>query len=125
MRTQNPASPGRERPGKQAPSPRPGLGLGSLLRGGGLAAAAGRLLRRLLGLAVLLRYAGRPEQTPLLQHLAADLLRQGRVVAQVLLDVLPPLAQPHVAVAQPGAALVDQLVLEGQVDQVALAADAP
>ena len=64
------------------------------------------------------------QQAAFFQHLAADLVHQRRVVAQELLGVLPALAQADVAVVEPGAALVDELVLDGQVEQVAFAADA-
>ncbi len=56
--------------------------------------------------------------------LGRDLVGQRGVVAEVLLDVLAALAEPEVAVVEPRAGLLDQLVDDGQVEQVGLAGDA-
>src|SRR5262249_13760927 len=77
-------------------------------------------------LAVHFRPGGRAgRQAALLQDSAANLIGQRRVVSQVLLCIFASLAQPPVAVAEPGAALLDYLVFQAQIQQVALAANAP
>src|SRR5262249_34005370 len=58
------------------------------------------------------------------QNLLRDLFHQRRIVAQVLLGILAALTQAHLSVADPRAALFNELVFDGQVEQIALAADA-
>src|SRR5258708_5507881 len=52
------------------------------------------------------------------EDLGDDLIGDWGVVAEVLLGVLAALADPEVAVIEPRARLLDDLVGKGQVDQV-------
>src|SRR5262245_53525826 len=92
---------------------------GAAARGGG---RGGRLLLLLLRLAVG-RDQGGVEHGALLEDLAGQLVGQGGVLAEELLGLLGAVAQPHLAVVEPVALLVDQLVLLPQDEQVALLAD--
>jgi len=56
--------------------------------------------------------------------LAPQLLHQFRVVAQELADVLPPLAEPLVAIREPGPTLLDDLVLDREIEDIPLGGDA-
>src|SRR5688500_14802885 len=53
-----------------------------------------------------------------------DRLEDGGVVLEELLDVLAALAEALAAVSEPGAALLDDLPLDGEIEQVAFARDA-
>ena len=58
------------------------------------------------------------------QHLLLDLLEQIRIVAEELLGVLSALTDADLTVTEPGTGLLDDLIGDGQVDQVARGADA-
>src|SRR5262249_6482716 len=53
-----------------------------------------------------------------------DFIRDLGVVAKILLDVFPALAEPDIAVVEPRTGLLNQLVEDGQVEQVGLTGDA-
>src|ERR1019366_5009519 len=59
-----------------------------------------------------------------LPNLVGDLLGELGVAAEQVADVVPALAQPHLAVAEPGATLVDDPRLDGSVQNTALVGDA-
>ena len=67
------------------------------------------------------RAAADPE---LLEELALDLLQDLGVLAEERLRLLAALADPLAAEAEPGAALLDDVLVRGEVEEVALAADA-
>src|SRR6202521_1854862 len=87
-----------------SPRPRCRRGLGSRSR---------RWHSRLLG----------PNQAQLFTQLRVDLLGHIRVFAQELLGVIATLPDALALVAVPGAALLDQVMLHAQVDQVAFLGD--
>src|SRR4051794_578961 len=58
-------------------------------------------------------------QPELFADLLVDRLEDLGVVLQVLLDVLAPLAEPLAVVGEPGAALLDDPLLDGEIQQVA------
>src|SRR5208337_1014611 len=60
---------------------------------------------------------------PVRNDLGGDLVGQFGVVAQVLLDILPALAQPEVAVVEPRPRLLDELVGDGQIEDVSFTGD--
>src|SRR5437773_4341703 len=64
------------------------------------------------------------DQTEEAAQLHLDLGAQIEVLLQELADVLAPLPETRLAVREPGAALVDQLVGDRQIDEVADARDA-
>src|SRR5438067_3718200 len=70
------------------------------------------------------RLAGSHTPRSLLAHPGFDLGGQGRVLAQVVADVIATLAEAVVAVRHPGAALIEDAVLDRGVDQRALTRDA-
>src|SRR5690606_24866678 len=59
-----------------------------------------------------------------LAHLRLDLEGQVGALAEELLRVLAALAEPHIAVREPRARLVDDVVLDAEIDQQAGVADA-
>src|SRR5881397_1711348 len=59
----------------------------------------------------------------LLADLGLDLVGQVRVVAQEVLGVVAPLAEAQVAVGVPGTALDHELVLDAEVDELAVLRD--
>src|SRR5919198_4870774 len=63
-------------------------------------------------------------QAEFLPHLLFDGLEDGRVVLQELLDVLAALAEALAAEREPGAALLDDLPIDGKIEQVPFARDA-
>src|SRR5438552_14837255 len=70
------------------------------------------------------RSEGRRGRGGLLAHPCFDLGREGRVLAQVIADVVSALAEALIAVGHPGPALVKDPVLDRGVDQRSLARDA-
>src|SRR5262249_52483787 len=66
----------------------------------------------------------RHQHTAYFQNLALDLLEQFLVVIEEDLGVFAALTELHVAVAEPGALLFDDVVFAGEVDHVGGAADA-
>src|SRR5262249_19858727 len=59
-----------------------------------------------------------------LEHLALDRVRDVRMRVQELLGILATLADSLAAEGEPGAALLDDVVLRGEVDEVALPGEA-
>src|SRR3954452_19745979 len=59
----------------------------------------------------------------LLADLGLDLVGQVRVVAQEVLGVVAPLAEAQIAVGVPGAALDHELVLDAEIDELAVLRD--
>src|SRR5476649_1119068 len=57
-------------------------------------------------------------------HLAGDLLEQGSVLAEEIAHVFPALAEPHLTVGEPRAALLDHLGVESHVEHAARVGDA-
>src|SRR3954463_8252578 len=64
------------------------------------------------------------EQAQLAADLLFDRLERGRVVLEELLDVFAPLAEPLARVGEPRAALLDDLPIDGQIEQLASLRDA-
>src|SRR5829696_5500878 len=79
------------------------------------------LLCGLLG--CLIGRLDRPEQPELLVDLVEDTLADLVVLLEELLGVLPALPEAFVAVCEPGAALLDHIVLDADVEQASLAGD--
>src|SRR5439155_2178614 len=92
-------------------------GLRGILALGG----AGGLLAVPLRVGCRPRFLDKAEDAP---ELRLDLPRQVGVLLQELADVLASLAQPSLAIGEPGAALVDDLVRDGEIDEIADARDA-
>src|SRR3954463_14423124 len=63
------------------------------------------------------------EQAQLAADLLFDRLERGRVVLEELLDVLAPLAETLARVGEPRAALLDDLPIDGEIEQVAFLRD--
>src|SRR5208337_2606094 len=78
---------------------------------------AGLVLDRAIGA------EARGVSAPVLNDLGGDLVGQFGVVAEVLLGILPSLAQPEVAVVEPRTRLLDELVGDGQIEDVSFAGD--